>query len=136
MSQIKTNKDLFKDSNFKRRVYSNRYSINSNLEKSEDPSDVKIKETKSSFHYELKMPGYVKADFNFYIDNDDLTVTTEKIHNKENYNKNESNITRHSYCYPSACFKRKFRLPKNTARDKISIDYRDEVLIFDLLKQD
>jgi HSP20 family molecular chaperone IbpA len=99
-------------------------------------SDVKITETKSSFHFKLKIPGYIKEDFNFYISNDDLVVTTEKRKIKETYNMGNDAKHRHSYCYPSAFFKRKFPLPEHIARDEIFVDYKDEVLSFELQKQD
>ncbi|SFZ94476.1 Hsp20/alpha crystallin family protein [Flaviramulus basaltis] len=104
------------------------------IDKTRDESDVKIKETESSFHYELKLPGYVKEDFNFYINkNDNLVVTTEKI-NKKVALEDEVTNTKHSYCYASAYFKRNFKLPKNVVRDEISVDYKDEILSFDLFK--
>ncbi|MBD0824370.1 Hsp20/alpha crystallin family protein [Aestuariibaculum marinum] len=92
-----------------------------------------IKETNKTYHYELKIPGYVKDDFNFYIAGDKLVVTTERRrHNKEI----EPNTpSRHSYCYPSALFKHKFALPDNIVRNKITVDYCDEVLSFDLFKK-
>ncbi|GAL65907.1 hypothetical protein JCM19301_3592 [Jejuia pallidilutea] len=39
-------------------------------------TNLRIKETESTFHYELKIPGYVKEDFNFYVSQDYLVVTT------------------------------------------------------------
>ncbi|WP_445955652.1 Hsp20 family protein [Yeosuana sp.] len=135
MSLIKTKKDQFvRDSSYRRREYLNSNISDRDLDKRINKSDVKITETEIGFHYELKKPGYIKADFNFYIDKDDLIVTTEKIQNKKNYNKSEHKHTGHSYCYPSAYFKRRFQLPRNIVKDKILVDYKDQVLSFDLLK--
>ena len=101
------------------------------IEKRKDESDLRIHETESSFHFRLKLPGYVKEDFNFYVNgNDYLVVTTEKINKKTTL----KNTHRHSYCYASAYFKRKFPMPKNVVRDKISVDYEDETLTFELFK--
>ena len=98
-------------------------------------SDLKIKETDSSFHYELKIPGYIKEDFNFYINsNDHLVVTTEKRNKRETVKNVDSRNNKHSYCYASAYFKRRLQLPKNVVRNEISVDYKDEILSFDLFK--
>tara|TARA_R110000868_G_scaffold88797_2_gene247452 strand:+ start:689 stop:1078 length:390 start_codon:yes stop_codon:yes gene_type:complete len=98
-------------------------------------SDLRIKETDYSFHFELKLPGYIKEDFNFYINsNDHLVVTTEKRHKKEASINIDSRSNKHSYCYASAYFKRRFQLPKNVVRNEISVDYKDEILSFDLFK--
>jgi HSP20 family molecular chaperone IbpA len=87
--------------------------------------DVQIKETDSGFHYELKIPGYIREDFRFYISNNDLVVTTEK---------GKTEKGKHAYCYPSAYFKKRFPLPHNVNRNEIKVDYMNEVLCFDLYK--
>lgn len=104
------------------------------LDKRTYPSDVKVTETKSSFRFELKTPGYIKEDFNFYLGNDDLVVTTERSNIKEVCNKENDTNKRHSYCYPSAYFKKRFPLPENIVRDKISVDYKNGILSFELHK--
>ncbi|MEW4925736.1 Hsp20/alpha crystallin family protein [Algibacter sp. 2305UL17-15] len=119
--------------------YFNRSISDPYLDKRTHPSDVKVTETKSSFHFELKLPGYIKEDFNFYVCSDDLVVTTERSNIKEMCTKesgaNENDThQRHSYCYPSAYFKRRFPLPENIVRDKISVDYKNGILSFELLK--
>ncbi|MBU3822448.1 Hsp20/alpha crystallin family protein [Flavobacteriaceae bacterium XHP0103] len=98
------------------------------LSEKTNKSPVKITETDKSYHFELEKHGYIKEDFNFYISKDILVVTSEK--RKKNPNKASS----HSYCYPSAYFKRRFNLPENVVRDKILVDYEDGILSFDLLK--
>ena len=103
----------------------------------QDISDLRIKETDSSFHFELRLPGYIKEDFNFYINNNDcLVVTTEKRNKREASENVDSRSNKHSYCYASAYFKRRFQLPKNVVRNKISVNYKDEILSFDLFKPD
>ncbi|MFY0712684.1 Hsp20/alpha crystallin family protein [Seonamhaeicola sp. NFXS20] len=94
--------------------------------------DLRTSETDTTFHYELKIPGYVKEDFVFYIAGSNLVITTDKSKiNKEN----EVEERRHNYCYPSAYFKMKISLPKDIVRDRISVNYINEVLIFDLFKK-
>ncbi len=98
-------------------------------------SDLRIKETEYSFHVELKLPGYIKEDFNFYINsNDHLVVTTEKRYKKEAFINIDSGSNKHAYCYASAYFKRRFQLPKNVVKNEITVDYKDEILSFDLFK--
>ncbi|MCR8668615.1 Hsp20/alpha crystallin family protein [Aestuariibaculum sp. M13] len=99
----------------------------------ESSSLANVKETETSYHYELKIPGYIKDDFNFYIAGDKLVVTTERRrHNKQ---VEENTPSRHSYCYPSALVKHKFALPDDIVRNKITVEYCDEVLSFKLFKQ-
>lgn len=134
MSPIKTKKNPNKA-----HAYGFRGKLNSNisdryLDKITNPSDLKIIETDSSFHYELKIPGYIKEDFNFYVSNNDLVLTTERSKKNEVHEKDGIKTKRHSYCYASAYFKRTFQLPENVLRNEISVDYKDEILSFDLLK--
>lgn len=107
--------------------------LNNDSVQNNNTSEANVKETETSYHYELKIPGYIKEDFNFYIADDKLVVTTER----RRYNKKiEANSpTRHSYCYPSALFKRRFPLPEDIVRNKITVEYCDEVLSFRLFKQ-
>lgn len=99
------------------------------LDRSPKNTDLKIRETEAAFHYELKIPGYVKEDFNFYFEEDHLVVTTDKSKNNV-----EATGSRHSYCYPSAYFKRRIAVPDVIKKDVAMVDYKDEVLSFDLLK--
>lgn len=126
MFQIKKQKDRFSrlynditEDNFKNAV--SRRTPNRRIKS----NTVQIKETESGFHYELKIPGYIKEDFRFYVSDNDLVVTTEKRSVEKG---------KHSYCYPSALFKRRFPLPYSVKRDEIKVDYIDEVLHFDLYK--
>ncbi|ULC58504.1 Hsp20/alpha crystallin family protein [Flaviramulus sp. BrNp1-15] len=113
-------------------MLSRNHFLNIKPNKGKELSDVKIKETASKFHYELKLPGYIKEDFNFYINNsNDLVVTTDKKYGKS---QEDNDGKRHSYCYPSAYFKRRLPLPENVVRNKISVDYKNETLSFDLFK--
>ena len=92
----------------------------------------KITESDTRYHYELKIPGYIKDDFRFYISGNKLVVTTAK---KDNIEESSKEIyPKHSYCYPSALFKCEFSLPKNVVRNKITMDYKNEVLSFNLFK--
>ncbi|WP_370476623.1 hypothetical protein [Tamlana flava] len=96
--------------------------------------NLKITETETKFHYELKLPGYIKDDFYFYLDNGNLVVTTDKSKLSESAQEENLSKKRHFYCYPSARFKIKIPLPNKPIKKEIEVDYTDEVLKFDLLK--
>ncbi|MBD0833160.1 Hsp20/alpha crystallin family protein [Aestuariibaculum sediminum] len=102
------------------------------LAKVSELPETKVQETATCYHYELKIPGYIKDDFNFYISGDKLVVTTERIGHGNNQNKNSD--SKHYYCYPSALFKRKFDLPDDVRKNEIDVDYKNEILSFDLYK--
>jgi len=136
MSPTKTNnKKPNRSSNYRRGDYMKRYISNHDSNHESIKSDVKIFETKASYHYELEMPGYIKDDFYFYINgNDELVVTTGKRYKNIELGQVDDTNKKHSYCYPSAYVKIKFQLPRNIIRDEILVDYKDEILSFDLLK--
>tara|TARA_R110000868_G_scaffold194178_4_gene439534 strand:- start:2166 stop:2603 length:438 start_codon:yes stop_codon:yes gene_type:complete len=114
----------------KKEIYNRDFNERQNL------SIVQITETDSSYHFELKIPGYIKDDFNFYISRDDLVVTTEKRKEIKTNQATKNIVSSHSYCYPSAYFKRTFQLPPDIARDEIFVDYKDKILSFDLYKSE
>lgn len=99
----------------------------------ESKKDLKTRETDFGFHYELKISGYVKDDFNFYLNNNNLIVTTDKSKNSNRdvqLNKSE----KHFYCYPSAYFKKTIPLPKGFISNEITVNYSNGILAFDLFK--
>jgi HSP20 family molecular chaperone IbpA len=115
---------VFSSPNYKER--SRQTIANSKKEKDE----IKFKETELGYHYELKIPGYIKEDFRFYISKNQLVITTEKEKNVEAVVDKE----KHSYCYPSVLFKMTVPLPKKPIEKKITVEYRNEVLYFSLYK--
>lgn len=130
-SKIKSeNKDQFFETLHHGSSYYDNNSFNNDLSKDTKNQHVKVTEKDDSYHFELEKHGYIKEDFTFYISKDSLIVTTEKKQGELN------NKSSHSYCYPSAYFKRRFNLPKNIFRDKILVDYKNGILSFDLLKLD
>lgn len=102
------------------------YSLNNSKK-----TDYKIKETESGFRYELKIPGYIEEDFNFYRSKNNLVITTDKGCTNTSNNK-----MGHSYCYPSAYFKMNIPLPNKFLKNEITFNYKDEVLHFDLFKSE
>ncbi len=112
-----------------RRSHISKFSLQNKLSK----NNLKVQETRTGYHYELKIPGYIREDFNFYVEGNDLVITTDK--SKTSMAENSSdNRKRHHYCYPSAYFKMRIPLPSHIVSNKISVNYVDEVLSFDLFK--
>ncbi|TMM31277.1 Hsp20/alpha crystallin family protein [Polaribacter aestuariivivens] len=82
---------------------------------------VNIKESENDFIVDVAVPGMDKKDFKIDLDNDILTISSEKTTNTDNSN---DNYTRKEYSYMS--FKRSFTLPKGVVdSDKISASYKN-----------
>ena len=82
---------------------------------------VNIKETENDFIVDVAVPGMDKKDFKIDLENDVLTISSEKTTNNEDSNEN---YTRKEYSYMS--FKRSFTLPKGVVdSDKINAAYKN-----------
>lgn len=73
---------------------------------------VNIGENEHNYVVEVAAPGLDKKDFKINIENDVLTISSEKTTTE---NTNEDNYTRKEYSYQS--FKRSFSLPKGSVDD-------------------
>ncbi|WKD86709.1 Spore protein SP21 [Polaribacter huanghezhanensis] len=81
---------------------------------------VNIKETQDEFIVDVAVPGMEKKDFKIDLDNDVLTISSEKTVTNE---ESKENYTRKEYSYRS--FKRSFTLPQGIVnRDKIEAVYK------------
>lgn len=82
---------------------------------------VNIQESKDDFLVSMAVPGMSKKDFKIDLNDNLLTISSEK---KEEKKKEEVNFTRQEYSYQS--FSRSFTLPKDVVNDeKISAKYED-----------
>lgn len=82
---------------------------------------VNIKESKDDFLVSMAIPGMSKKDFKIDLNNNVLTISSEK---KEEKKDEEVNFTRQEYSYQS--FSRSFTLPKDVVNDeKISAKYEN-----------
>ena len=82
---------------------------------------VNIKETENDFMVDVAVPGMDKKDFKIDLDNDILTISSEKTTKNDT---SDDNYTRKEYSYMS--FKRSFTLPKGVVdRDKIKATYKN-----------
>lgn len=93
---------------------------------------VNIKETETNFNLELAVPGYEKNDFKITLDNNMLTISSEKT--SESEDKDNEKFTRKEFSRVS--FSRSFTLPKSVDLDKISADYNNGILTVALPKHE
>ena len=82
---------------------------------------VNIQESKDDFLVSMAVPGMTKKDFKIDLNDNVLTISSEK---KEEKKEEEDNFSRREYSYQS--FSRSFTLPKNVVNDeKISAKYEN-----------
>ncbi len=92
---------------------------------------VNIYEDNDGFKVEMAAPGMKKADFNIELDNNVLTISS----NKANENTNENGqYTRREFSYES--FTRSFTLPETADSEKISAAYNDGILRIEIPKKE
>ncbi len=85
---------------------------------------VNIKESTEGYEVEMAAPGLKKEDFNIELNNELLTISSEKKF--ENESRNAENYTKREFSYQS--FSRSFTLPKTVENDKISARYENGIL--------
>ena len=93
---------------------------------------VNIKEFTDRFEVDLAAPGLDKKDFKIELNNDQLTISSEKRKEKE-INKDEQ-FTRREFSYQA--FSRSFTLPNTVHSDKISAKYENGILKISIPKRD
>ena len=92
---------------------------------------VNIKETAEAFIVEMAVPGLNKSDFHIDLDNQILSISTEKKEEKKHL---KENYTRREFGYSS--FKRTFNLPESINDEKINANYKDGILSILLPKKE
>lgn len=85
---------------------------------------VNIKENVDGFEVEVAAPGFDKSDFNIELNNDVLTISSEK--EIENEVKENEQFTKKEFSYQS--FTRSFTLPELVEEDKITAKYENGIL--------
>ncbi len=93
---------------------------------------VNIKENLDEFLIDVAAPGFEKGDFNIEIDNDVLTISSEK--KIENEEKDGERVTRKEFSYQS--FIRSFTLPVLVDREKINAKYENGILSIAIPKKE
>jgi len=93
---------------------------------------VNIKETVNEFEVEMAAPGMVKDDFKLELNNNVLTISSEK--QSENHTEEGKNITRREFSYQS--FSRSFTLPAIVETDRITAKYENGILRVNIPKKE
>lgn len=94
---------------------------------------VNIKENEESFTVEVAAPGMQKEDFTVELDNNLLTISSEK--KDEKVEQEGERYTKREFSYQS--FQRSFTLPQGMVKeDKIEAKYKDGVLHLMIPKRD
>lgn len=94
---------------------------------------VNVKETQDGFSLEVAVPGMKKEDFKLELEENVLSISSEKQEETETENQEEK-FTLREFSYSS--FKRSFTLPESIDNTKISADYTDGVLKIELPKRE
>lgn len=93
---------------------------------------VNIKETDDKFEVVMAAPGMNKKDFKINLDDNVLTISSEK---EEENKENKEKFSRREYSYQS--FTRSFTLPKEVVdAGKISAKYENGELFIDIPKKE
>jgi len=92
---------------------------------------VNIKDQKDKYVIEFAVPGLNKKDFKIEVDNDVLTVSSDKKEEKE---KKENNYSRREFIFNS--FSRSFTLPKTVNINDIKADYSNGILAISVPKKE
>ncbi|MEN8121094.1 MAG: Hsp20/alpha crystallin family protein [Bacteroidota bacterium] len=92
---------------------------------------VNIAENNNEFKIEFAVPGLTKEEFKINLDNNILTVGSEKKEEKEESNEN---FTRREFNYSS--FQRSFTLPDSANGEKIKAEYNNGILNIEIPKRE
>ncbi|MFA5973365.1 MAG: Hsp20/alpha crystallin family protein [Lentimicrobiaceae bacterium] len=93
---------------------------------------VNIKETVNEFEVDVAAPGMSKEDFKIELNNNVLTISSEK--QTENETKEGKNVTRMEFSYQS--FSRSFTLPAIVETERITAKYENGLLRVNIPKKE
>ncbi len=93
---------------------------------------VNVKENTDTYEVEVAAPGFEKSDFNIELNNDILTISSDKQTNNEA--NDDEKITRQEFSYQS--FTRSFTLPELVEDEKISAKYENGILSISIPKKE
>ncbi len=92
---------------------------------------VNIVETDNSYEISFAAPGLQKNDFSINLENDVLTVKSEK---EANQNESNTNYTRKEFSFSS--FQRSFTLPETADGENIKAEYLNGILNIEIPKRE
>ncbi len=91
-----------------------------------------IKESAEKFDIHIAAPSFAKNDFKIEVNNNVLTVCSEK--EVKNETKEGERFTRKEFSYQSFC--RSFSLPNTADTDKITANYENGILAIEIPKKE
>jgi len=95
---------------------------------------VNVRETNDDFRIEVAAPGMKRDDFKVELDNNALTISSQR-EDKRQQDEKEGSYTRSEFSYQS--FQRSFTLPENKVEgDKIAARYIDGILHITIPKRE
>ncbi|MBS4014323.1 MAG: Hsp20/alpha crystallin family protein [Bacteroidetes bacterium] len=94
---------------------------------------VNVIENNDEFKIEVAAPGLDKNDFKIDLENNVLTISSERELKNEESDKN-GKFMRREFSYSS--FKRSFTMPQSIEADKISAKHKDGVLYISIPKKE
>ena len=92
---------------------------------------VNIIEGKDDFRIEVAAPGLEKNDFNVNLENNVLTISSEK---ESKHEEDDDKVMRREFSYTS--FKRSFTLPNTVDGEKISATHKEGILYISIPKRE
>ncbi len=93
---------------------------------------VNVVENPDNYAIEVAAPGMQKKDFKIDLDNNLLTISSEKEFKNED--KEDGRFVRREFGYAS--FKRTFTLPESVEADKIKANYKEGILQISIPKKE
>ena len=95
---------------------------------------INITENQNNYEIEMAAPGMKKDDFNIDVDDNIITISSEKESETTNGNgKDQKNYMFREYNYSK--FSRSFSIPENAETSKISAKYADGILCLTIPKK-
>jgi HSP20 family protein len=94
-----------------------------NWETGQNMPAVNITEGKEDYRIDVAAPGLKKEDFKISLDNNVLSISSEKEYKNET---RDENLLRREFSYSS--FSRSFTLPESVNGDKIKATHNDGIL--------
>jgi len=112
--------------------FNDRFYRNFHTATSQNPTPaVNVVEEDQAFKIEMAVPGVSRKDFHIEVEDDVLTISTEK---KESKKDQQSNYLRREFNYQS--FKRSFQLPETVDQDSIQATHESGILSVILSKKE
>ena len=132
MTLVRTNQDVFPSiSNLLDEVFNNDFKRSNYSPIKTTLPKVNIREDENGYEVELAAPGFEKKDFNINVEENVLTISSEK---KEDQKEEDKNYSRREFSFQS--FSRSFTLPDSADAEKIKAKYDNGILAISISKKE